>query len=147
MVCLIAITFYFWERYLFRHFLGGFNAQGLSIPVSKPGYSFFIKAWPLWLFPLALYYLIMRVYKKKRIEGLKAHVRLIEQERINQTEKIETLEKELQVISDYSSRQSLTTFNSESKKQLEMDYQALQKDYQLSLDFIEKLLLKLKAED
>ena len=53
-VILASVSYYFWEDYLFSHFLGGYDQYGLPKQVSYQGFYFFFAAWPLWLYPLFL---------------------------------------------------------------------------------------------
>jgi hypothetical protein len=144
-VALLAIGFYFWEHYLERHFLGAFNAEGLPIPYSQTGFHLFIKTWPLWLFPLAMCWVIMAIWKQKRIKGLRAHVALIEQERINQQTQIVEMQAEIHLLNEHINKQDLECYKNENDSLLQADYAALKEDYHQSKEFIEKLLDKLSS--
>lgn len=127
-VMVLAVTFYFWESFLYVHYLGGYDAYGLPVQLTHPGFSFFFYSWPLWGFPVLvilltgiLLYLHRLVQDHEKIKNMQAENKKIKA-------KLETAELTHQ-----------TTTN-DAYETLQDKYDELQREYQRSLDFIEKML-------
>ena len=87
----------------------------------------------------------MFVWKKKRIKGLRSHVALIEQERINQKMQVANLQAEIHLLNEHINKQDTESYKNENYKLLQADYSALTEDYHQSKEFIEKLLDKVNS--
>ena len=127
-VMVLAVAYYFWESYLYVHYLGGYDAYGLPVQLTYPGFSFFFYSWPLWGFPVLLIlltgillYLYQLVKDHEKIEKMQAENKKMQA-------KLETMELMHQ-----------TTTN-EAYDTLRDKYDDLQREYQRSLNFIEKML-------
>ncbi|WP_147286409.1 hypothetical protein [Legionella londiniensis] len=134
-VVFIAIGYYFWESFLYVHYLGGFDAYGLPVQLSYPGFSFFFYSWPLWGFPLLLalmigvfLYLHLKIKDFEAIQEIKA--------------KLEAQKNEMESLSlMHKARKNEMDVRLKNKyEQLQNEFTSLQSEYQRSLDFIEKLL-------
>lgn len=143
----IAIAFYFWELYLLRHYLGGYDAYGLPVRQSRSGFLFFLQAWPVWLFPVGIALLAMLFVLINKTQTHKAEMNELKKELEEQKAKYETLlleeqsvKKKLEKVKGYAHLQ-------DKYRKLEKEYFALKKDYQRSLNFTERLLEKIPKQE
>lgn len=147
LAILIAITFYVWELYLLRHYLGGYDDYGLPIRQSRSGFSFFLVAWPVWLFPVGLTLLAMLLVLVNKTQMHKAEMSAQKEVLEEQKTKYEALlfqeqsvKKKLEKVKGYAHLQ-------DKHRKLEKEYLALKKDYQRSLNFTERLLEKIPKQE
>lgn len=146
IVC-YTVGFYFWEVYLFSHYLGGYNQYGLPVQSSHSGYWFFLSAWPVWTFPLfCLLAIIFFVYFIRSSKSARGYLKLLDRNQKNE-DKINQLLLEAEDLKHKLSRARKKTHLQKKYHQLEQEFSALRNEYEQSLDFIEKLLDKLQKED
>ncbi|GGI88752.1 hypothetical protein GCM10007966_16860 [Legionella impletisoli] len=143
----MAVAYYFWEVFLFAHYLGGYDEYGLPIQRSHPGFYFFIQAWPLWVFPIFIVILlvlfltsIFQREKEQKINHLKAE--MIEHEKA-----LEALELELELVRKEVKKTRIERNLKKELEELEEEFAVLMEDYQQSQQFIEKLLQKIKQQE
>jgi len=129
----ISLLFYFWLYYLRHHFLGGFDFLRRPVANSATGLYFFIKAWPVWSFPLLLLIWGWALWQGQRRairhERLQRFVQQSNQQQRHINELQLKLEKHAQLENEWQLSQTA--------------YRELLQDYQRSTDFIEKLLARL----
>lgn len=146
-VVLASVSYYFWEDYLFSHFLGGYDQYGLPKQVSHQGFYFFISAWPVWLYPIFLLCLLAGILY---LIGFDEKIKAARQNYL-QTQKIrkekQALKQELQNVHGQldATRAQLRKKVDQLKSknlQVEEEYSDLMAEYQKSLSIIEKLLVE-----
>lgn len=142
-----TVGFYFWEVYLFSHYLGGYNQYGLPVQSSHSGYWFFLSAWPVWTFPLfCMLGVIFLVYLFRSSKVARRHLKLLDRNQSNE-DKINQLLLDVDRLNHQLNRARKKTHLQKKYHQLEQDFSALRNEYEQSLDFIEKLLDKMQKED
>lgn len=172
----LASGYYFWEKYLNEHYLGSYDQYGLPIQLSNPGYDLVYHAWFLWAFPLItlfipmLYWSLSNIVKFKALsktlaskcDRLEIEINAKDYELKSKIEEFDRKEQEYIINEQKNETESLREYNEvyasfkehqiEHQKlqnnylQLEKKLQNLQIDYKKSLQFIEKLLAKIKKE-
>jgi hypothetical protein len=166
----VASGYYFWEKYLYEHYIGAYDQYGLPIQQSNPGFDLLIKAWYLWTFPMisllipigfwifnkvnkfkANYKILTKKFYKLEIEtnSLKYELKTQKSE-FDKKEQDYLLSEQRQETAILRERQELNNSLAECKKQnqkISVNYQQLEKnfhsvliDYRKSLQFTEKLL-------
>ncbi len=141
LVMIMSILFYFWELYLYDHFLGGYDEYGIPMQASKNGIRLFFTSWPLWAFPAFIMGLLVWAKfagTKKRVaqkvEVLESMLAALEKDIEANTETHETTARRLKSV------QALYKKCKKENDALEDEFSVLMDEYQQSLDFIEKLL-------
>ena len=147
IVIALAIAFYFWELYLLRHYLGGYDSYHLPIQQSHTGFSFFITSWPLWLFPVVLTSTVLiisfqraKLRQKHKMASLKDELHGLKEKYNALLAKEHAMKNKLTKVKGYTHLQN-------KHRKLEEEYLALKKDYNRSLDFAEKLLENIKETE
>ncbi|WP_133128348.1 hypothetical protein [Legionella nagasakiensis] len=142
-----VVGFYFWETYLLTHYLGGYNEYGLPVQHSYPGFYFFLYAWPLWLFPVFVLLVIMSFFQWYRVVKSHKKRQVLTEALVNKEVQIEELREELRTLKNKFDKIKGYSLLQEEYRQLEDEFFALQKDYERSLNFIEKLLEKIPPSE
>ncbi|STX52687.1 Uncharacterised protein [Legionella busanensis] len=142
VVTFLSSGFYFWEQYLLAHFLGGFQEPDIPIMHSSPGFHFFFKAWPIWIFPLIINNLFITLIGKKYYQVFIKRIAKLKQERLKLQNEIKELKFKLIKLNDEVNK-SRRNVDQEKHKALQIAYDNLVNDYKQSTDFIEKLLDKI----
>jgi len=136
-VFLLTVSFYFWERYLLNHFLGGYDQYGLPAQQSATGFFFFLAGWPVWSFPLLVifssWFFVSNIKNERRRE-IKSDIasKLVEKELecTQLYQEVRALEAALKSTAGYKDEYA----------DLDKAFCALAKDYKRSLELIEQLL-------
>ncbi|WP_131782661.1 hypothetical protein [Legionella gresilensis] len=146
VVTFLSSGFYFWEQYLLTHFLGGFQEPNMPIMHSSPGFHFFFKAWPIWIFPLIINSLIIILLGRKYYQVFQKRISKLKQENLRLQNEIKELKFKLIKLNDKVNK-SICKVDQEKHKALQIAYDNLAYDYKQSTDFIEKLLDKINQHD
>lgn len=149
-VLLIAVSYYFWEDYLFSHFLGGYDQHGLPKQQSYSGFYFFAAAWPLWLYPIFLFSLLSGILYMigfdEKIREARQHydyIQIIKKQKEELEEELQDAREQIDAILAMGRKK-----NKKLKAQLEHTEQELKTvmvEYEKSLSVIEKLLVDKKG--
>lgn len=143
-VVVLAVLYYFWEYYLFNHYLGGFTHEGYLVQRSHTGLHFFLSVWPLWAFPLAVGVGLTLLWHEATLNQARQRIEQLEQERASWHE-ASVVKPPVEKHPEAARTPDMIPAVNKEYDKLKTDHEALQQDYQASLDFIEKLLLRLNS--
>ncbi|KTD46801.1 hypothetical protein Lrub_1723 [Legionella rubrilucens] len=149
-VVVLAVLYYFWEYYLFNHYLGGFTHEGYLVQRSQTGLHFFLSVWPLWAFPLAVGIGLTLLWHQATLNQARRRIEQLEEERAMQQaarREAEVEKKPVGMDQETAPMQKILPDVNNEFEELKTAHETLQQDYQASLDFIEKLLLRLNASE
>ncbi|WP_133130401.1 hypothetical protein [Legionella yabuuchiae] len=143
----MAVAYYFWEVFLFAHYLGGYDEYGLPIQRSHSGFYFFIQAWPLWVFPLLIVVLLI-VFLAFVFQREKEHqMKRLRAEIIEREKALEALEMELELVRKEVKKTRIERNLKKELDELEEEFAILMEEYQQCQQFIETLLQKIKQQE
>jgi septal ring factor EnvC (AmiA/AmiB activator) len=145
-VIALVVSYYFWESFLYTHYLGGYDQYGLPIQLSHPGFYFFIASWPIWLFPVAILLAMMFMFVTVKARKLLKHVHQLKSDIKEKSEALDAVKLELELAEkEVKKTQSMTALKRDHKD-LEQEFSALMAEYQQSQAFIEHLLDKFRHQ-
>ncbi|QRN02749.1 hypothetical protein GH742_02025 [Legionella sp. MW5194] len=145
-VVVLAVLYYFWEYYLFNYYLGGFTHEGYLVQRSQTGLHFFLSVWPLWAFPLAVGIGLTLLWHEATLNQARRRIEQLEEERALQPlprHEDDIEKKRVGTPHETAPMQKILPDVTKEYEELKTAHETLQQDYQASLDFIEKLLLRL----
>lgn len=146
-VAVIAVAYYFWETFLFEHYLGGYDEFGLPIQRSHPGFYFLLHAWPLWVFPLIFVFIVLWLLRLTKSQKADSRIKALEKELKLKEKELDSLRLDLELTKKEVKKTRIERNLKQDYQELEEEFEVLMEEYQQSQKFIEKLLAKINSEE